>query len=290
MSKSFNRRENYFNIDRQDKRVRLNISDDESSEILEETPEITDLNKFLFNLDKFKYYPSFLKSMFKNLAKKYAAIKCTIKNITNKKLMLSESLNTGTLPPQFKHQQKFLSKLSDIEAIRILTEQFVKAEQQELELKLNKANDELANRYVELKNLLTPIIANTTIINEEELRTNITLDSLIEQEFCIMLTKMEQDKIKRMSKQEKLLIHKEKLLKPADITQKEFNKLKKELRNLKINKEKSKNGQGKPIMKKLGPSQNKQDRKPKKEGTKTKKPSKNSRKDGNTKNTVAKRQ
>ena len=131
---------------------------------------------------------------------------------------------------------------------------------------------------------------NTKLINVDELQTETTLDCLIEQEFCVMITKMEQDKLKRTLKQEKLLAHKDKLKEPADISVKEFNNLKKQIKQLTIstkNTKKSKNDQGKPIAKKVGNSQ-----KPKQTNQQVKKGNKpkNSNRNGNTKNTVAKRQ
>lgn len=291
--KQYTNRDGYFNLDREDKRIRLNISDEDiETDSIEEDPiELSELNKYLHNLDKFKYYPNFLKNLFKNLARKYAAIKCTIKNITHKKISLDDSITSGILPPQFKYQQKFINRFSDAEAVRILITQFLQTEKQELDIKLQKANEELANRYIELANLLEPIISNTKIINVDELRTEVTLDSLIEQEFCVMITKMELDKIKRALKQEKLLLKKEKLKKPAVITENELNNMKKELKKLKLSTSKSKNEQGKPITKKVGHSQKQPTQKPKQSANNKKgNTTKHSRKDGSTKNTVGKRQ
>ena len=289
--KQYNSKDSYFNIDRQDKRIRLNMSDDDLSEDMnqDEIP-LSELNKHLYHLDKFKLYPSFLKKLFKELATKYAAIKCIIMTTVKKQNEINEATTNGILPKQFHHQQKLLNRFSDVETIRLLTMEFLKAEQTLLQTKLSTSNQELANRHIELAHLMEPLISHTKIINVEELQTEITLDTLIEQEFCIMLTKMEQDKVKKALKKEKLLIHKEKSNEIATITTKEFDKLKKELKQLKINnKNSSKNAKGTPILKKVGQSQKSKGNKSKQQAKQGNK-SKNSKSNGNTKNTVAKRQ
>lgn len=287
--KQYNSKDSYFNIDRQDKRIRLNISDDDHSEEMnqDEIP-LSELNKHLYHLDKFKFYPSFLKKLFKDLAIKYASIKCTIMNTVRKQTDIKESITNGILPKQFHHQQKLLNRFSDAETIRLLTMEFLKAEQTLLQTKLSNANEQLSNRHIELSHLIEPLISHTKIINVDELQTEITLDTLIEQEFCTMITKMEQDKVKKALKREKLLIQKEKSKELATITNKEFEKLKKELKQLKItNKKTPKNSNGTPIPKKVGQSQKpKRKKNIQKQGNK----SKNSKLNGNTKNIVAKRQ
>ena len=289
--KQYSNRDGYFNLDREDKRIRLNVSDEETSENMEQDEiPMSELNKHLFHLDKFKLYPSFLKKLFKELAVKFASIKCTIMTITAKQVEITDATTSGILPKQFHHQQKLLNRFSDAETIRLLTVEILRAEKTRLDNKIIEANNNLANRHLELTQLMEPLINHTKIIIVEELQTEITLDTLIEQEFCIMITKMEQDKVKKALKKEKLLLSKEKHNEPAIITIKDFEKLKKELKQLKIKDKNSKNYQGKPTKKKLGPSQNSKGTMKSKQQVKKGKNKKDSRKSGNTKNTVAKRQ
>lgn len=250
----YSARDQYSNLDRQDRRTDLQDDQmDRSSDDSEYHQTMFDL--FQDGIEEFRTLPKCLKSIFITLAKKHAALKCRLLNNKSQIALLENAITSGELPRSIRFQIKsFEKRYSDVETISNLSIKVIESEKTRLTQQNTETTLQLLNGQKELQQLLKPIIENSDTFSHMLSNTELILNSLIEQEYCTMLLKMEHDKKVKEAKKAKFEKQKELNNAPALITSKhvktmtaQIQSLKKELGKLTT---KSKNGKGKPAMKK----------------------------------------
>jgi hypothetical protein len=184
-----------------------------------------------------------------------------------------------------KHQQKLLDKFTDIHVIHKLIHNFIDVEYESSLQLLESLNLKLNDRHSELLGMLEPVSSNTRLLNNTELDLQTIFDAVIEEEFCNMLMKQRDDKLRKAIKKEKFETMKAKNNALATITVKDLNNIKKQIKQVKkpTTPTKPKNGKGKTGLKKPAlPKTNK--------GKRQTKQSKGTKSAGNTKGTKGTRQ
>ena len=248
-------------------------------------------------MNVFKSLPPFLKQSITKLAKQYAIIECRIMSLQDKLDKLKADKDANILPFHMKHQRKLIDKFTDVNVIHKLINDFIDVEYQSV----LEANESLGlkmdQRYFDLSQTLEPIKTNTRLLDDTDLDWKEILDSCMEQEYCTMLMKQRDDKIRKAAKKEKFETMKAKNNEIATITVKELNVIKKQIKQAQKSKTPAnpKNGKGKTGTKKPAPPKN---NKGNKQGNQQGKQPKNqqgnksngSRNAGNTKGTKGTRQ
>lgn len=240
-------------------------------------------------MDQFKLLPPFLKKSLSKLAKQYAITQCKQLNTQEKLNKLKSDKDANILPTHMKHQQKLIDKFTDINVIHKLIHDFIDVEYESLLQTNESLNLKMNERYIELSNTLEPITTYTSLLDNNELELKTIFDCLIEQEFCNMLMKQRDDKLRKATKKEKFEAMKAKNTAIATITVKELNNMKKQIKQAQKLKQptKPKNGKGKTGTKKPTlPKTNKRNKQGKQQG----KQSNDSKNAGNTKGTKGIRQ
>jgi hypothetical protein len=208
-------------------------------------------------------------------------------NNRNQIALLETAIETGEFPKSIQFQiRAFEKRYSDVATISSLSTKLIESEKTKLNQQNQDTNIQLMNGPTELHQMLQPILDNSDTFKHMLNNAELLLNSLIEQEFCTMLLKMEHDKKVKEAKKTKFETQKAMNNSAAFFTTKQMkqmtsqiNHLKKELAKLST-KPKSKNGKGKPAPKKSGkPTQ-----------TKGGNLSKTRKGNGNTKNTRKDRQ
>jgi hypothetical protein len=256
---TYSTRDQYSNLQRQDNRLNLNDERMDDSSVTDSEYLQTTFDTYQDSIDEFKSLPKCLKTTFITLAKKHAALKCRILNNNNQISKLNHALTTGDFPRSIQFQiRSFEKRYNDVAIISNLTSNVIESEKTRLNQQNQDTKLKLLNGPTELNEIIKPIIDNSDTFKHMLNNSEMLLNSLIEQEFCTMLLKMEYDKKVKESKKAKLEAQKALNNSPALITSKHFKQmsnhikqLKKELTKLSINS-KQKNGKGKPAQKKSG--------------------------------------
>jgi hypothetical protein len=204
------------------------------------------------SIEQFKLLPPFLKRSINKLSKQYAITQCKILNIQDKQNNLKSNKDANTLQTHMKHQQKLVDKFTDIHVIHKLIHNFIDVEYESLLQLLESLNVKLNERHSELLVMLEPISSNTRLLNNTELDLTTIFDAVIEEEFCNMLMKQRDDKLRKAIKKEKFETMKAKNNALATITVKDLNNIKKQIKQVKkpTPPTKPKIGKGKTCMKK----------------------------------------
>lgn len=259
---SYTKAEQFSNLSRQENRNP--IEDDEMDGSFDDVSnQQTALDSYLDGMDEFKNLPQFFKSIFIKLAKKQASLKCRLINNGKKLLELNNYHESSQLPQSIKFQIKsFEKRYTDVEIISSLTEKLIESEKTRL-LNQNKETEEcISERVEELTRMLKPILDNSSLFKTANLNSELILDSLIESEFCTMLLKMENDNYLKERKKVKFLLQRSKSKEPVVITKQQLQQLNKQIKSLELKlKQKPKNVNGKPGMKKPGKPKTRVERK-----------------------------
>jgi hypothetical protein len=263
---NYTARDQYSNLSRQDNRDPQDehMNEDSASD---SNYEQTIYDIFQDGLEEFKSLPKFLKSIFQTISKKHASLKCRKLN-NQKEIALLEEASTGleqadTLPKSIRFQiRAFEKRYSDVETIAALTKKLIDSEKHRLEQQNMETTLMIVKGPTELNEILKPIMDNSDTFKHLLANSELIFNSLVEQEFCTMLLKMEHDKKVKEQKRNKFEAQKELNNAPVILTTKNFkqmsgqiNSLKRELAKLTT---KPKNVKGKPAPKKSGkPTQTK---------------------------------
>jgi hypothetical protein len=195
------------------------------------TPNL--LNQFTDTIGKFDTLPNFLKSHLLKLAKKIAILKCKLQQLNEKQKVLSEHKEENTIPPHMIHQKKLINKFSNPATIHKLIHDFIDAEFTKNQEKIEDLDDSYSQRYDNLSELLQPINQQSKLLENTSLDFHIIIDTLIEREFCTMLLKQQEDKLRKRLKKEKHELTKAKNDEIVTLTVKDLNKLKKDIKHAK---------------------------------------------------------
>jgi hypothetical protein len=274
--------EQFDNLSRQDRRQ----DEEEENSSMEQDPEDPEFRQSAFDLlkdgmDDFKDLPKFMKPLFIKLAKKQASYRCRLLNNEKKLAELENALDQGEAPANIRFQMRYFEKrYTDIDTISQMYERLVESEKTRLQNQNRETEALIANRNTELSIVLLPITANSDILKENEINSELILDSLIETEFCSMLIKMEQDKQIKAIKKQKFEAKKELNNTAAVITNKQLAQLNKQIKSLQLQLKTKQSGTPKNSK---GPTGKKKTGKPK--VTNEEKKPKRQKRNGNTKGT-----
>lgn len=245
---TYSTRDQYSNLQRQDNRLNLNDEQMDDSSVTDSEYLQTTFDTYQDSIDEFKSLPKCLKTTFITLAKKHAALKCRILNNNNQISKLNHALTTGDFPRSIQFQiRSFEKRYNDVATISNLTSNVIESEKTRLNQQNQDTKLRLLNGPTELNEIIKPIIDNSDTFKHMLNNSEMLLNSLIEQEFCTMLLKIEYDKKVKESKKAKLEAQKALNNSPALITSKHFKQmtnqvkqLKKELTKLSINSKQKK--------------------------------------------------
>lgn len=278
---TYSTRDQMQNLDRQDKRQKVD-SNDSDMEIYVEgmddlpspvlaadpkpapdpTPAATEEeDEFLYASRMLKSFkdncPKYLLSIISKLSEKYAAIRCSIRNLEHKIFSLAHALDSASviLPDCLARYRKEIDGIDDIDekSTRIL--QLITTTKNGYEQKKNELLHSYNGRESELSERMEPFTAIKDSLKNSTFDFAYVLNLLIEERVCLMIQKQLDDDKKKQDKKDKLNLLKEKNSAVKELSVKEFSQMRKEIDNLKkqLQKQKtSKNVKGNPQQKKGG--------------------------------------
>lgn len=241
-------------------------------------------------LEKFTTLAPFLQSLLKELATKYAKIRCAVANVQEKIIILNENSRNVTLPRHMNMQQKFINSLDNMDTKTEMIQHILNLEKQKCETILTDLQAKYNDHFIEMESYLDTNMAYKK--NIDTIKPFLT--AMIENNYHTMKLKMFKDKQKRDAKHEKFMKKKEEDESEVTVKAKDIKRLLNEIQELKINQAKllkKVNGKGeKHKPKKMAPLPNQQKAKPKNAKKPSGGKSNKSRNNGRTKNSSKKQQ
>jgi hypothetical protein len=227
------------NLDREDRRQqRRNSIELKSRPATTVSPPVSDLYSF----EKIKNLPPYLQKLLKELATKYAKIRCSIHNLENKLYTIEQNLLQGVLPQYMHFQQKFVNSLEDMNTKTNMIKHLLDTETNKLKTIRNDFQAKYDDRFTEFESFLSDESMYKKHLNE--LKPLLTI--LVDDNFHSMQLKAYKDTQKKQAKLQQFMEKKERDEEPTEVSTKDLRKLMKEIETLKINqKNLTKNVKGK---------------------------------------------
>ena len=221
--------------------------------------------------DRWIPLPQALSKAINELARKYAAIACKATNLGRKLGELNQHKTNGTIPDHLKFKfKKLLDSESDTGLHAAMIEAAITNEIEQVKGKMVELMNLFNNRMQDLIDTLGPAINQSNLsFSEEQITT--TFDTHIRETKLQFLLKQQKDDAKKNDKRRRFLLQQEELneiatlsIKQVQSFKKEILALKKQVKELSVNKPKNKKGRKKPKnpSRSTGTSKNKNGNKP----------------------------
>ena len=230
-------------------------------------PQNDEEDEFLYAakmLNNFKSTaPKYLTSLIMKLADKYAAIRCSIRNLEHKIFGLSAALDSAAtasaLPDCLARYRKEIDTIHDVDQKSTRINQLIETTKNGYVTKKTDLISSYNGRHDELRDKMEPFTEIKESLKNSSFDFAYVLNLLIEERVCLMIQKQTEDEKKKQDKKVKLDLLREKNSAVKEISVKEYSQLRRELdqlkRQLHQQKKTPKNVKGNPSTKKGGKPQ-----------------------------------
>lgn len=207
--------------------------------------------------------PKYLTSLIMKLSGKYAAIRCSIRNLEHKIFGLSAALDSAAtasaLPDCLARYRKEIDTIHDVDQKSIRINQLIETTKSGYVTKKADLISSYDGRHDELRDKMEPFTEIKDSLKNSSFDFAYVLNLLIEERVCLMIQKQVEDEKKKQDKKVKLDLLREKNSAVKEFTVKEFSQMRREIDNLKKQlqqqKKTPKNVKGNPSTKKGGKPQ-----------------------------------